>query len=159
MWFYVLQDKRDTPWRYLKTTGGCLIEGGRLECDVMTPLSYQSLSLSLSVLIFLGVFPPCLCLCPSRLSHSCLIDTMFQSLSGRQSLWWWGKWGVGRVAFNMLSVVDVEIHCHPVAEFSSFRLEQLNTKSTFLSLRQSCERGGSLSGSGVWGAMRCLSEF
>ena len=43
MWFYVLRDKRDTPWRYLKTTGGSLIEEGRLECDVMTPLSHRSL--------------------------------------------------------------------------------------------------------------------
>lgn len=34
-----------TPWWYLKTTAGCLIDVGRLECDVMTPLRHQSLPL------------------------------------------------------------------------------------------------------------------
>lgn len=85
-------------------------------CDDTSQLP---VSFSFFVLTFLGVFPPCLCLCPSRLSHSCLIHTMFQSLSGRQTGWWWRKGGVGRVAFNMLLMVDVETHCHPVVEFNS----------------------------------------
>lgn len=71
---------RDTPQRYLKTTGGCLIEEG----DVMAPLSRPSRSLPFFAFLSVDVFPLCLCPCASRLFHSCLIDATLQRLSGRQ---------------------------------------------------------------------------
>lgn len=63
LWFYVLEDKRGTPWWCLKTTRGYLMEGGRLECDVMTPLSHQSLShfLCLSLCFWVFSLPASVC--------------------------------------------------------------------------------------------------
>lgn len=53
--FWAPRDKTDTLRWYLKTTEGCLIEEGRLERDVLTPLSHRSFSVF--VFIIAGCFP------------------------------------------------------------------------------------------------------